>query len=323
MSKVRAYITSFRLRTLPLSLSGVLLGSLLAASDGYFKTTTFVWAMLTTVALQILSNLANEVGDLTKGTDNEHRLGPIRSAQSGALSMREMVQAMIVFGVIAIITGSLLIYEAFRDLLNWKSIALFIAGGASIVAAVKYTVGKSAYGYRGLGDLFVFIFFGVVSVMGSYFAMSGVLPWICVLPAAAIGFLSSGVLNMNNIRDIENDSVCGKRTIPVILGIQGAKIYHFVITLLAVICLVLYSMLHSAGWTGYLFLLTLPLLVMHLKSVYRGEGRALDSQLKFLSITTLLIALLLGFGQLLSCYIMILKKVCKYLQTFLILVFSF
>ena len=236
MSKVRAYITSFRLRTLPLSLSGVLLGSLLAASDGYFKTTTFVWAMLTTVALQILSNLANEVGDLTKGTDNEHRLGPIRSAQSGALSMREMVQAMIVFGVIAIITGSLLIYEAFRDLLNWKSIALFIAGGASIVAAVKYTVGKSAYGYRGLGDLFVFIFFGVVSVMGSYFAMSGVLPWICVLPAAAIGFLSSGVLNMNNIRDIENDSVCGKRTIPVILGIQGAKIYHFVITLLAVIC---------------------------------------------------------------------------------------
>ena len=301
MSKVRAYITSFRLKTLPLSLSGVLLGSLLAASDGYFKMTTFVWAMLTTVALQILSNLANEVGDLTKGTDNEHRLGPIRSAQSGALSMREMVQAMIVFGVIAIITGSLLIYEAFRDLLNWKSIALFIAGGASIVAAVKYTVGKSAYGYRGLGDLFVFIFFGVVSVMGSYFAMSGVLPWICVLPAAAIGFLSSGVLNMNNIRDIENDSVCGKRTIPVILGIQGAKIYHFVITLLAVICLVLYSMLHSAGWTGYLFLLTLPLLVMHLKSVYRGEGRALDSQLKFLSITTLLIALLLGFGQLLSC----------------------
>ena len=301
MSKVRAYITSFRLRTLPLSLSGVLLGSLLAASDGYFKTTTFVWAMLTTVALQILSNLANEVGDLTKGTDNEHRLGPIRSAQSGALSMREMVQAMIVFGVIAIITGSLLIYEAFRDLLNWKSISLFIAGGASIVAAVKYTVGKSAYGYRGLGDLFVFIFFGLVSVMGSYFAMSGVLPWICVLPAVAIGFLSSGVLNMNNIRDIENDSVCGKRTIPVILGIRGAKIYHFVITLLAVICLVLYSVLHPAGWTGYLFLLTLPLLAMHLKSVYWGEGRALDSQLKFLSITTLLIALLLGFGQLLSC----------------------
>lgn len=136
--------------------------------------------------------------------------------------------------------------------------------------------------------------------MGSYFAMSGVLPWICVLPAAAIGFLSSGVLNMNNIRDIENDSVCGKRTIPVILGIRGAKIYHFVITLLAVICLVLYSVLHPAGWTGYLFLLTHTVAGNALKSVY-GEKEDLDSQLKFLSITTLLIALLLGFGQLLSC----------------------
>lgn len=255
MSKVRAYITSFRLRTLPLSLSGVLLGSLLAASDGYFKTTTFVWAMLTTVALQILSNLANEVGDLTKGTDNEHRLGPIRSAQSGALSMREMVQAMIVFGVIAIITGSLLIYEAFRDLLNWKSISLFIAGGASIVAAVKYTVGKSAYGYRGLGDLFVFIFFGLVSVMGSYFAMSGVLPWICVLPAAAIGFLSSGVLNMNNIRDIENDSVCGKRNHPGYLGNTGSKDISFRDHAIGCDLSSEYSVLHPAGWTGYLFLL--------------------------------------------------------------------
>ena len=297
MSKVRAYIVSFRLRTLPLSLSGVLLGSMLAASDGYFKTITFVWAMLTTAALQILSNLANEVGDLDKGTDNEHRLGPIRSAQSGALSGGEMIRAMIVVGGIAVITGSLLIYEAFRDLLNWKSIALFVAGGASIVAAVKYTVGKSAYGYRGLGDLFVFIFFGLVSVMGSYFAMAGKLSWICILPAAAIGFLSSGVLNMNNIRDIENDSGCGKRTIPVILGVRGAKIYHFVITILALICLCVYSVVHPAGWTGYLFLLALPLLCLHLSKVYRGEGRALDSQLKILSLTTLMISLLLGGGQ--------------------------
>lgn len=300
MSKVRAYMVSFRLRTLPLSLSGVLLGSMLAASDGYFKTITFVWAMLTTAALQILSNLANEVGDLDKGTDNEHRLGPIRSAQSGALSGGEMIRAMIVVGGIAVITGSLLIYEAFRDLLNWKSIVLFVAGGASIVAAVKYTVGKSAYGYRGLGDLFVFIFFGLVSVMGSYFAMAGKLSWICILPAAAIGFLSSGVLNMNNIRDIENDSVCGKRTIPVILGVRGAKIYHFIITILALICLCVYSVIHPGGWTGYLFLLALPLLCLHLNKVYRDEGRALDSQLKILSLTTLMISLLLGIGQIIG-----------------------
>lgn len=300
MFKIRAYITSFRLRTLPLSLSGVLLGSLLAASDGYFKTSTFAWVMLTATALQILSNLANEVGDLSKGTDNEHRLGPIRSAQSGALSGREMIRAMIVVGGIAVITGSLLIHEAFRDLLNWKSISLFVAGGASIVAAIKYTVGDNAYGYRGLGDLFVFIFFGLVSVMGSYFAMAGVLPWIYVLPASAIGLLSAGVLNMNNIRDIENDSACGKRTLPVMLGVKRAKIYHYVLILAAVACLFIYTFLHPAGWTAYLFVIVLPLLGIHLKNVYRGEGRELDSQLKFLSITTLLLTLLLGFGQIIG-----------------------
>lgn len=300
MSKVGAYITSFRLRTLPLSLSGVLLGSLLAASDGYFRISTFVWVMLTATALQILSNLANEVGDLSKGTDNEHRLGPIRSAQSGALSGGEMIRAMLVVGSIAVVTGSLLIYEAFRDLLNWKSISLFVAGAASIVAAIKYTVGDNAYGYRGLGDLFVFIFFGLVSVMGSYFAMSGMIPWIYLFPAATIGFLSAGVLNMNNIRDIENDAVCGKRTIPVILGVGGAKIYHFILIFAAVICLFVYTILHPAGWTGYLFVITLPLLGIHLKCVYTREGRGLDSQLKFLSITTLLLTLLLGFGQIIG-----------------------
>ena len=297
MGKFNAYITSFRLRTLPLSLSGVLLGSLLAASDGYFEVSTFAWVMLTAAALQILSNLANEVGDLSKGTDNERRLGPIRSAQSGALSGDEMIRAMIVVGGIAVVTGSLLIYEAFRDLLNWKSISLFVAGGASIVAAIKYTVGDNAYGYRGLGDLFVFLFFGLVSVMGSYFAMSGMLPWIYLFPASAIGFLSAGVLNMNNIRDIENDSACGKRTIPVILGVKGAKVYHYILILSAVVCLFVYTVLHPAGWAAYLFIIALPLLGIHLKHVRDGEGRALDSQLKFLSITTLLLTLLLGFGQ--------------------------
>ena len=126
------------------------------------------------------------------------------------------------------------------------------------------------------------------------------LSWICLFPAAAIGLLSSGVLNMNNIRDIENDSVCGKRTIPVRLGVRGAKIYHFVIIILAVVCLCVYSVVHPAGCTGYLFFLTLPLLCLHLSKVYRGEGRVLDSQLKLLSITTLLISLLFGFGQILG-----------------------
>lgn len=298
--KIKAYIVSFRLRTLPLSLSGVILGSLLAAADGYFDGFTFAWALLTTVALQILSNLANEVGDLDKGTDNEHRLGPIRSAQSGVLSKREMIQSMVIVGGIAVITGSLLVYEAFRDLLDWKSLTLLLAGAASIVAAVKYTVGRDAYGYKGLGDLFVFVFFGLISVMGSYFAMSGRLPWIMFLPAAAVGWLSAGVLNMNNIRDMENDAVCGKRTLPVKLGFENAKRYHYIIVLLAMLSMLFYTVVHPAGWSGYLFLLAYPLLLAHLGRVVRGHGKALDAELKRLSLATLLMSLLCGVGQILG-----------------------
>ena len=298
--KIKAYIVSFRLRTLPLSLSGVILGALLAAADGYFNGYTFAWALLTTMALQILSNLANEVGDLDKGTDNERRLGPIRSAQSGALSKREMIRAMVVVGGIAVVTGSLLVYEAFRDLLDWKSLTLLLAGAASIVAAVKYTVGRDAYGYKGLGDLFVFIFFGLVSVVGSYFAMSGQFPCIILLPAAAVGWLSAGVLNMNNIRDMENDAVCGKRTLPVKLGLKGAKRYHYVIMTLAMSAMLLYTLMHPAGWSGYLFLLAYPLLLAHLGRVVRGQGKALDSELKRLSLASLLMSLLCGFGQILG-----------------------
>ena len=297
MPKCKAYITSFRLRTLPLSVSGVLLGSCLAASDGYFKPLTFTWAIVTTLALQILSNLANEVGDLEKGTDNERRLGPIRSAQSGALNKKERIRAMLFFGGVAVLTGSLLIYDAFGDLLDWKSVLLFLAGGGSIVAAVKYTVGDHAYGYRGLGDLFVFLFFGLVSVLGSYFAMAGELPWICLLPAITIGLLSAGVLNMNNIRDIENDAVCGKRTIPVMLGVKGAKVYHFILIITALLAICLYTFLHSDGWTAYLFVFTFPLFGIHLAKVYDGEGKALDPQLKFLSVSTLLLTVLVAGGQ--------------------------
>ena len=297
MSKAKAYLTSFRLRKLPLSLSGVLLGSLLAACDGYFKAVTFTWAILTTVALQILSNLANEVGDLDKGTDNEHRIGPIRSAQSGALSRQEMIRAMLYTACIAVVSGCLLIFHAFGDLLHAKSIVLLIAGGASIVAAVKYTFGRHAYGYRGWGDFFVFIFFGGVSVLGSYFSMTGFLPLVYLLPATTIGLLSTGVLNLNNMRDIENDAICGKRTIPVLIGIRNAKIYHYILITTAWITLVLYTILHPAEWCGYLFLLTIPLFIIHLKHVRKYTGSQLDPQLKVLSISTFLLTLFVIGGQ--------------------------
>lgn len=299
-TKTKAYIVSFRLRTLSLSLAGVLLGSLLAASDGYFDTLVFVLVIVTAAALQILSNMANEIGDFDKGTDNANRLGPIRGTQSGALSRREMLRAMILVGGIAVVTGVSLVGVAFRDLLDAKSLALLLAGGASVVAAIKYTLGRNAYGYHGMGDFFVFVFFGLVSVAGSYFAMSGQLPWLIFLPAAAIGLLSVGVLNMNNIRDMDNDAICGKRTLPVQFGIVWAKRYEFVIIILAFLLVLVYTLLHPAGWTGYLFLLTGPLLGLHLARVHRGVGRQLDSQLKFISLSTLLLVLLCGLGQLLG-----------------------
>lgn len=299
IGKLKHYVASFRLRTLPLSLSGIFLAGFLAASRFEFHYLVFGLAVLTTLCLQILSNLANELGDLQKGTDNEKRLGPIRSVQSGALSVNEFYRVIVLFVLLSLFSGSALVYFAFSSLLDLKSVVMLLVGGTAVVAAIKYTVGKNAYGYRGLGDLFVFLFFGWVSTVGGYFVITQHVYATLLLPASSIGFLSAGVLNMNNIRDIENDSACGKRTIPVMLGVRGAKIYHFCLILTALICMSVYVALYVSGWGGYLFLLTLPLLALHLKRVYCCEGRALDNELRFLSLTTLAFALLAGVGQVL------------------------
>ena len=227
MSKIKYYIASFRLRTLPLSLSGIFLGTLLAASEGYFNWAPFLLAVVTTLCLQILSNLANELGDLQKGTDNEERLGPIRSIQSGALSLKEFKRTILLFVLLSVLSGTALVSTAFESLLSTDGLIMLMLGAASIVAAIKYTVGKNAYGYHGLGDVFVFLFFGLLSVCGAYFLMTHRLSISIFLPATAVGLLSTGVLNLNNMRDIENDRLCGKRTLPVILGISKAKVYHF------------------------------------------------------------------------------------------------
>lgn len=295
--KIRYYIASFRLRTLPLSLSGILLGTLLAHADGYFRLFPFCLAIFTTLCLQILSNLANELGDLQKGTDNTERLGPIRSIQSGALTLHEFKRTILVFIILSAISGSALVYTAFDSLFGTDGIIMLLLGAASIIAAIKYTVGKNAYGYHGLGDLFVFLFFGLLSVCGSYFLMTHQVNTLLFLPASAIGFLSVGVLNLNNMRDIANDRSCGKRTLPVIIGIQRAKTYHFILVIGAFLCMSSYSILHHISYCNFLFLITLPLFILHSKKVYQGEGRALDPQLKILSLSTLLFALLAGFGQ--------------------------
>lgn len=291
MSKAKYYIASFRLRTLPLSLSGIFLGTLLAKADGFFHTLPFVFAVATTLCLQILSNLANELGDLQKGTDNAERLGPIRSIQSGALTLTEFKRTIIVFVILSVISGSVLVYTAFDSLFSRDGIIMLLLGGAAIIAAIKYTVGKNAYGYHGLGDLFVFLFFGLLSVMGSYFLMAHQINALLLLPASAIGLLSTGVLNLNNMRDIENDRACGKRTIPVIIGVHKAKIYHFILIIGAFVCMSSYVFLHDHTPSDFLFLFTLPLFIFHLIKVTKNQGRTLDSQLKVLSLSTLLFAI--------------------------------
>lgn len=294
--KIKYYIASFRLRTLPLSLSGIFLGSLLAGGNGFFQTLPFLLAVITTLCLQILSNLANEWGDLQKGTDNADRLGPIRSIQSGALSLTEFKHTIIVFVFLSVISGSALIYTAFSSLFTTDGLIMLALGAASIVAAIKYTVGKGAYGYHGLGDIFVFLFFGLLSVTGSYFLLARQIPADLFLPAAAIGFLSTAVLNLNNMRDIENDRISGKRTIPVMIGLRKAKIYHFILVIAAIVCMSIYTARQATWGIGYIYLLTTPLFIVHLRRVAKNNGRDLDPQLKILSITTLLFALLSGFG---------------------------
>lgn len=290
MSKAKHYITSFRLRTLPLSLSGIIAGTLLARAEGFFHTLPFILAVITTLCLQILSNLANELGDLQKGTDNGQRLGPIRSIQSGVLSQHEFRRTIALFILLSVISGGALVFSAFDSLFSYDGLIMLLLGGAAIVAAIKYTVGKNAYGYRGLGDLFVFLFFGLLSTTGAYFLMTHYVTAAIFLPASAIGLLASGVLNLNNMRDIDNDRICGKRTLPVILGIRNAKVYHFGLIIGAFICMITYTALHYETLSDFAFLITLPLFVIHLRKVVNEEGRALDPQLKVLSLSTLLFA---------------------------------
>lgn len=296
MSNFKHYIASFRLRTLPLSLSGIILGSLLASSVGYFNLTTFILAITTTLCLQILSNLANELGDLQKGTDNEQRLGPIRSIQSGAITIKAFKQTIGVFILLSICSGVALIFLAFDALFSQDGIILLALGGISIVAALKYTIGKGAYGYHGLGDLFVFLFFGLLSVSGSWFLMTHSLDFSIFLPAASIGLLATGVLNLNNMRDIENDHLCGKHTLPVLIGISKAKIYHTGLIIGAFLTMIIYMYLQGIQMVHFSFLLTLPLFIIHIQKVRNAQGRTLDAQLKILSIYTFIFALISGFS---------------------------
>ena len=296
MNTLRYYIASMRLRTLPLSVAGIMMGGMLAASRGYWSTGSFVWAMLTALSLQILSNIANELGDLQKGTDNAQRLGPIRSVQSGKLSAENLKGMLVAFVFISIVCGLFLILQSFHSLFTLSSLIMMALGVLAITAAIKYTFGVKSYGYVGLGDLFVFLFFGLVSVMGVYFLMAKSLPYAAFLPASSIGLLSTAMLNQNNMRDIDNDTNFKKRTMAVRMGLNRSKKYHFSLILTAFLLMTAYCLLLKVSIEGYLYLLSFPLFVWHLMYVMKNDGKSLDKHMKVIAAGTMLFAVLGGAG---------------------------
>jgi 1,4-dihydroxy-2-naphthoate octaprenyltransferase len=295
MNKFRAAIASMRLRTLPLSTGGVILGILLATADFKVDVWVAVLIVLTTVCLQILSNLSNELGDVLHGTDTEDRQGPQYGLNGGVLTIGEMKVLIGFFVALCIISGTAMTLLSFGTLWDITPILVLLLGAAAIMGAMKYTLGRNPYGYRGLGDVYVFLFFGLVAVLGSYFVATHTLFWRLLLPAAAIGCFSVGVLNVNNIRDMETDAV-NRRTVAIRLGERKAKIYQTALIVLGWLLMLAYCQLRIFSWWHYLFVITLPLFILHLRGVWKRKGKHLDPMLPLLVMSTFLFCLLAGVG---------------------------
>lgn len=297
---VKHYIQAARLRTLPLSLSGIIVGSFLAAAQNQFNWAICLLALLTTTGFQVLSNFANDYGDGVKGTDNEDRVGPARALQSGAISPKQMLRAIIITIVITLIIAISLIYVSFGKDNFLLSLLFFVLGICSIVAAIKYTMGSNAYGYSGLGDVFVFLFFGLLSVLGSYFLYTKQLDWQLMFPASVLGFLSAAVLNLNNMRDHDSDKKSNKNTLVVKMGLTKARIYHYTLLFFSMSLAVIYSTLNYEKPIQWLFLIAFVPLGLHVKRVINtSDSRLLDPELKIVSLSTFLFAILFGLGQIL------------------------
>lgn len=297
MSQLSAWMSATRPRTLPLALSSSLMGSLAAFHDGRFRWSVFGLSLLTTLFLQILSNLANDYGDSVNGADNEQRVGPARAVQSGAIPLKTMKRAVALFSLLAFVAGVALIAVGL-GFDRWLPWLIFLGAGLlAIAAAIFYTAGSKPYGYKGYGDLFVFLFFGITAVVGTYYLHARTVNFSVLLPASTIGFLSTAVLNLNNMRDAEGDALAGKRTLVVVFGSVAARYYHFTIVILALLSMVMWNLLHDATPRQYLFLLITPLLVIHLRNVALNKTPALlDPQLRVLAFSTLLLVLLFGLG---------------------------
>ena len=269
MQKVKYWIQAARIQTLPLSISGILVGSSLAYNINSFDNIIFFLSIITAISFQVLSNFANDYGDGILGTDNQ-RIGPDRVIASGKLSLKELKKGIVINVFISITFSYSLIKYSFKS--DYFLILIFlILSISSIVAAIKYTMGKSPYGYHGLGDIFVFIFFGYVSVFGSFFLQTKIINYELFILSAIIGFLCVGVLNLNNIRDIENDSAMNKKTIPTRIGFSNSKIYQIFLILFSIVLTALFTFKFKPSYNYIFVVIGILPLVYHLFKVRQAK----------------------------------------------------
>lgn len=297
MASVKSWIKAARLRTLPLAMSGILMGAALSFLYGGFHAAVTILAIVTALLIQIFSNFANDYGDSQKGTDNQHRVGPKRTVQSGEISPKQMKAGMVVLILLSLASGIWLVALGTQGLHLTAFLLFLFFGIVALIAAYRYTAGSNPYGYAGFGDLAVFLFFGILPVAGTYFLNTHHMNLELFLPAISIGLFSTGVLNLNNMRDIENDRNSGKNTVVVRMGSSNSKIYHSLLIAGGMLASVLFTAFFGKSAFQWIFLLAYPLFIRDLIRIYQvSEPRQFDPFLKKLSLATLLFSVLFGLG---------------------------
>ncbi|MCT4707570.1 1,4-dihydroxy-2-naphthoate polyprenyltransferase [Enterobacteriaceae bacterium H11S18] len=299
VSTTQAWLESLRPKTLPLAFASIVCGSALAYWQGTFDSAVALLALLTAGLLQILSNLANDYGDAIKGSDKEDRIGPLRGMQKGVITQAQMKRALIITVVLICLSGLSLVAVACR---TWADfVGFLVLGLLAIIAAITYTVGTRPYGYMGLGDISVLVFFGWLSVAGSWYLQAHTLAPLVFLPATACGLLATAVLNINNLRDIDSDRENGKNTLAVRLGPVLARRYHVCLLMGALLCLAVFNLVWLKNIWGWLFVLAAPLLIKQALYVLReSEPAAMRPMLERTVKAALLINLLFAVGIVLS-----------------------
>lgn len=296
---MKHWIQAFRLRTLPLGIASISMGNMFAYSEGSFSWMIFILSLSTAILLQILSNLANDYGDSINGADNELRKGPARQTQLSNISRGQMKMALYVCALFTLISGITLLLVSG---LPRTTVLIFLGLGLlAIIAAIKYTSGENPYGYAGLGDVSVLMFFGWLGILGSFYLQTTNMDWRYILPATASGLFMVAVLNVNNIRDIPSDKVAGKLSIPVRLGRRNAVIYHWLLLGLGFLFAIVFVLLNFRHYSQFLFLIIIPFLIVNARSVKTKEDpMQLDPYLKQMVMTTMLFVISFGAGHIIS-----------------------